>query len=209
MYEEYNGGLNFAEERYCEDLPRPLSQRPCYDECYKSTFIDQYQVTWAAETWGPCQLMPRVKKCARGMGIRYRNVTCVFKSDGRLQNDSVCLSFEQKPTTSESCDLQCKQNCIVTPWQPWANCDTCEKFSRTRIRRVVIPEDHGGKECPPLSEIERCANCSDVYYISVDKWTPCVSMTTIPKNYPSHSLIGHQERAVKCLDSNGATVPYT
>ncbi|XP_052094228.1 thrombospondin type-1 domain-containing protein 7B-like isoform X2 [Mytilus californianus] len=204
LFQDRKGQLSYAEEENCRYLPRPISQRQCYKKCIR----DQYQVTWAADTWGRCQLIPKVKTCARGMGIRYRNVTCVFKSDGKLQNDSICASFEPKPATSESCDLQCKQDCIVTPYGPWSSCDKCEKIAQTRTRIVVIPDDHGGKDCPPFSQIEPCTNCSNVYYIYLGRWSPCHTMD-IPENYPTHSLIGREERSVSCIDSIGATVPYT
>lgn len=164
--------------------------------------------------WSECQLRPGFTECSIKHGVRYRNVTCMFRSNGRIEDDQVCEEFEVKPDSEQSCDLKCPQDCVVTSFSSWAddNCDNCLIVNKTRTRHLVVPPDPGmgGKQCPPFTEMIPCDNCTDVYTYKIGQWGECVPFQpTSLTSAAGHSVrpkLGFQKRRIHCINSIGQNV---
>ncbi|XP_033731850.1 thrombospondin type-1 domain-containing protein 7A-like isoform X2 [Pecten maximus] len=198
-----NGVITTTHESNCGHLSKPPERQECFKVCREH----RYEVRWAWTPWEQCKLEPGVKVCAKGRGISYRNVSCVWKENGKVEKDSVCLSFEEKPATKKRCELRCKQNCVVTEFTPWTSCDQCRVLNKTRTRTILVPDSNGGQMCPPFSELMPCRNCSGMFFLSVDAWTPCVPFSSVgTEQNPNHPVIGHQTRKIKCVNTFGVLV---
>ncbi|KAJ8307359.1 hypothetical protein KUTeg_015443 [Tegillarca granosa] len=184
----------------CKDLQKPDEQRTCFKVCSEH----RYQVKWATTSWSDCSLSPMSTVCARGSGVRYRNVTCVWKGNGQLEEDNVCSSFEQKPASRQRCELRCPQDCVVSVFSKWNSCESCRYANKTRTRNIIVPPSNGGKECPDFTESVPCRNCTSAYFLSIFPWSKCVSFSSSS----SHPQVGHQDRDIKCINGLGARVNY-
>ncbi|KAK7474873.1 hypothetical protein BaRGS_00033875 [Batillaria attramentaria] len=162
-------------------------------------------VEWVVSQWSSCRLAPGVSTCGRNNGVRYRNVTCERKDRRVLMDGHLCARVERKPSSSEPCELLCRQDCIVTPFSAWSSCDiTCHVFNRTRTRRIVVPPRHRGDHCPPFSEMLPCDNCSETFTYHLGKWGPCTLIgNTYRVDGKVHPLVGYRSREITCLQSKG------
>lgn len=145
------------------------------------------------------------KSCGRNSGIQYRNVTCERKDKQGRVNPARCQIEEPMPVTSQSCELLCKQNCVVSNYSDWSGCDrTCQTSNQTRVRHVIIPPRHRGNHCPVLSEMSVCENCTNSYTYKFSDWLPCVSTGgSYLTDITARNLIGYQSREITCLQSKG------
>ena len=183
------------------------NSRPCFKVCKEH----KNELQWTYTVWSDCQLRPGHTECSIKNGVRYRNVTCMFRSNGRVEDDSVCWEFEAKPNSEESCDLKCPQDCVVTVFTPWSNsnCDNCLIVNKTRTRHLVVPPDpgKGGKPCPPFTEMIPCDNCTDVYTYKIGPWEECVPFAASFLTKGSvHPVLGYQRRRIHCVNSLGQTI---
>ncbi|XP_012942824.1 thrombospondin type-1 domain-containing protein 7A [Aplysia californica] len=149
--------------------------------------------------------MEGVTTCARNSGVKSRDVTCELKKSQTRVSSSRCEAEEPTPVASQSCELLCRQDCVVSEFSDWSVCDkTCEMTNRTRTRRVIVPPRHQGSVCPDLSLMEPCDKCTHSYSYQFSEWLPC---TTISGSYlndvKSHPLIGYQTRDIACLQNKG------
>lgn len=166
---------------------------------------DDYNVEWVVSQWSSCRLEPSAVECGRNNGIRFRNVTCERKDSRVPAEDYLCSRVEHRPSSTEPCELLCRQDCIVSLFSNWTSCDaTCQITNRTRTRNVVVPPRHRGDHCPALSEMQPCDNCSDVYTFVLGDWGPCLFFgNTYRSAVQVHHIIGHQSRTISCLQSKG------
>ncbi|XP_078494013.1 spondin-1-like, partial [Ciona intestinalis] len=62
---------------------------------------------------------------------------------------------DTQPCNNNMCPIDCK----VCPWSTFAPCSaSCGGGTKTRSRTVTTRPQHGGKECPVLSETQSCNN---------------------------------------------------
>jgi hypothetical protein len=94
--------------------------------------------------WASCD-----KPCGGGSQTRSRTVTKQASNGGKG-----CPSLSE----ARSCNTQmCAVDCKVSDWGNWASCDKpCGGGSQTRSRTVTKQASNGGKECPPLNEVQQC-----------------------------------------------------
>ncbi|KAK6181753.1 hypothetical protein SNE40_009543 [Patella caerulea] len=204
----------------CVHFPKPEGMRECYKKCVKSdvilkedveeTWSDNNDVIWSVYEWSRCQLAPNVAMCGRNEGVRHRVVVCEHKTTKEKVVDFLCEKKEPKPITKESCELLCRQDCVVDLFSSWSSCDnSCQVYNRTRTRRIVLPPRHGGKHCPPFSEMQPCDNCTDFYTYALEPWEPCRPFEKgYAKNIKTHPLIGYQSRDIKCLNAKGLLTAF-
>merc|ERR1719473_852338 len=61
----------------------------------------------------------------------------------------------------------CPVDCVVTKWSKWTACTaTCGKNGhQVRKRKVVSEQQHGGRACPILSDLQLCNQhkCPEVH----------------------------------------------
>merc|ERR1711988_1225257 len=58
-----------------------------------------------------------------------------------------------KLVDTESCNsVECADDCKVTLWSPWSECDvSCGgEGIQHRHRTIIVPSRRGGRRCPPL-----------------------------------------------------------
>uniref|UniRef100_A0A2C9LDW3 Spondin-like TSP1 domain-containing protein n=1 Tax=Biomphalaria glabrata TaxID=6526 RepID=A0A2C9LDW3_BIOGL len=109
------------------------------------------------------------------------------------------------PQIRETCELLCRQDCVVSDYFNWTECSsTCMLANKTRTRVVIVPPRHRGSHCPELSDMVPCVNCTTSFIYQYMAWLPCTSMDNNYANGMStHPLIGYQTREVACLQSKG------
>ena len=179
------------------------------EECFKVCSFHHDKIKWAEPQFSDCVLDPKYKECSIHRGIRYRNITCVWRDDGRLEDDSVCSEFAPKPDEQEKCQLKCPQDCVMSPFSPWQNCDTCIISNRTRTRSLIVPPANGGTLCPHFTEMIPCDSCKNTYTYHIGTWNDCSRDKSFNSMNRIHPLIGFQERRIQCLNSYGFPVSYT
>ncbi|BFZ22563.1 hypothetical protein BsWGS_25602 [Bradybaena similaris] len=162
-------------------------------------------VEWVIDQWSSCRLAQGAKSCGRNSGIQVRNVTCERKDRQGKVSPTRCLMEETMPATNQSCELLCRQNCVVTAYSEWSGCDsTCQLSNQTRIRDVVVPPRHRGSHCPGLSEMRVCENCTRSYTYRFSDWLPCATFSgSYLSDVRTHYLIGYQTREITCLQNKG------
>lgn len=99
--------------------------------------------------------------------------------------DHVCEHFDVKSQTKRRCEIPCPQNCIVTEFGPWGDCD-CHG-NQTRTREVVTAPSGAGKPCPSLSEMRHCVE--------------------VPKAHEVHTK--HEAHKISAVQRHVGTVPLT
>ncbi|XP_053409281.1 thrombospondin type-1 domain-containing protein 7A-like isoform X2 [Mercenaria mercenaria] len=199
-YNEYDASM-------CSHLPKPKNVQECFKVCEQH----QNALRWAVTVWSDCTLRPEFRTCSIKHGIRYRNVTCVWRENGRVEDDNVCSEFEPKPDTEESCDLKCPQNCVVSLFSSWNinNCDKCRIVNKTRTRELIIPPANGGISCPTFTEMFPCDNCADIYTYKIGVWDECMPYNMTSKiRGQVHPQIGYQKRNIHCINTYGSIVLY-
>ncbi|XP_052804646.1 thrombospondin type-1 domain-containing protein 7A-like [Mya arenaria] len=204
---EYN--FNTQDDSKCSSQRKPVDRRECFRVCD----MHQNELRWAATMWSDCVLNPEFRVCSIKNGIRYRNVTCVWRQTGKIEDDRVCSEFEPKPDLQEQCDLKCPQDCIVTSFSKWSesNCDTCLIVNKTRTRDLVVPPDpsRAGKPCPPFTEMIPCENCSSTFTYRIGPWEECIVLDgDLRGTGQVHPILGYQKRKIHCINSVGNVVSY-
>jgi len=129
------------------------NKKPCVTDCVVTDWSDYSKCT---------------KTCGGGTMTRKRKIKIHPK------NVNNCPPLEN----TISCNRQpCPSDCVVSRWSDWDKCSvTCGGGTRKRIRQVISNQSNGGKDCPPLSEVEPCNTkaCDNNCYVSDwSKWSPC------------------------------------
>ncbi|KAL8591126.1 hypothetical protein ACOMHN_063750 [Nucella lapillus] len=164
-------------------------------------------VEWVVSPWSACRQQAGATSCGRHSGIRHRQVNCERRKQHQSVDTYLCASVELKPPSSEPCELQCQQDCVVTLFSDWSKCDaTCQLTNQTRTRRIVVPPRHRGEHCPAFSEMTPCTNCSHTFTYRLGEWGPCKMRGDLPNGFTSH-LVGHQAQEITCLSSTGIVIP--
>lgn len=145
------------------------------------------------------------ESCGRNSGVQYRNVTCERKDRQDRVKAYRCEVEEPMPATSQSCELLCRQDCVVSTFSYWSGCDSaCQTPNKTRTRHVIVPPRHRGSHCPELSEMVTCDNCTHSYTYKLSDWLPCSPIVaSYLKDIKAHPLIGYQIRDISCLNTRG------
>lgn len=180
-------------------------------ECFKVCEQHENLLRWAITVWSDCTLRPQYRECSIKHGVRYRNVTCVWRETGRVEDDRVCSEFEPKPDTQESCDLKCPQDCVVSMFSSWSlnNCDNCYIVNKTRTRALIVPPGHTGQSCPRFTEMIPCDNCLNVYTYKIGAWDECSLIDNVFIGQGQvRPKVGFQRRSIHCIDKYGSVVLY-
>lgn len=157
--------------------------------------------------WSSCYHLNSSLSC-----YRTRETICVRSSDNVTAPWYYCTDRGQhRPTTVQECveEGSCQQNCAVSLWSAWSNCDCSQNLYRNRTRKVISPPRNGGLPCPALMEREACP-CA--FYRPFDtqprrhtwkteSWSPCRVL-----NASSQCGVGLKSRAVLCVNLEGQTV---
>ena len=161
-----------------------------------------------AGDWGPCTHINSSQTC-----FRSREVVCVRTTDNATAPWYYCNDIDlERPPSLERC-ASCPQDCAVSEWSSWADCNCTAGFFRSRTREIIMPPRNGGKECPSLLERQKCATCfrnrtfdslPRSYTWRTGEWGTCTTLE-------SSTDCGHgvQTRAVQCVNTEGIVVNNT
>ena len=159
--------------------------------------------------WSDCRAVNSTQAC-----YRTRDVACVRTSDNRTAPWYYCMDAgRERPSSVELCSQgSCVQDCAVTQWSSWSDCN-CKKsgFYRTRNRTIIVPPRNNGDPCPGLLDRELCSSCINNapfesrprrYTWKTDAWGVCSALN---KRCGS----GIQNRTIECIDSDGSKTPFS
>jgi complement component 6 len=144
-----------------KDCPGTQNQQPC------NIFpcpIDCELSLWTE--WGPCSVT-----CG-GAGIENRTRTVITEAvhDGKLCDPN---HHEHKTCNDGPCPIHCE----VTEWSAWSTCTaTCGEGTQDKSRSVITHDDHGGYQCPTLSDYRACNlnHCEvDCKVTAFGQWSSC------------------------------------
>ncbi|KAM9305159.1 thrombospondin type-1 domain-containing protein 7B [Gastrophryne carolinensis] len=204
IQEALNGGQQcpdtLYEERECEDVPICLMYR------------------WKPGDWSPCILVPDyvrqgiaggTESC--GPGIQSRDMHCVTPED-RLVDVTECVRWAGPvPSTSQDCNVPCKDDCTFTPWSKFSSCSAdCPSY---RIRRRSLNGRSKKRDrCQnsplyPLVESEECV-CEVYKSQPYGNWSDCIIRDERNEMQPGVRTLqdmkgcgkGVRLRAVACYD---------
>ena len=137
----------------CFSVPRPVHSRECFQVCD----FHRFQFGWRVGNWSACQPKPGKGDCDEVFGVQTRGVSCIAKCDeGRVPSDDECSYFRPRPSLERTCRLPCPENCIVSEFGSWTECNSCWITKRTRYRDVLAPPHNGGRRCVDLRQSEDC-----------------------------------------------------
>ncbi|XP_006816067.2 thrombospondin type-1 domain-containing protein 7A-like [Saccoglossus kowalevskii] len=175
--------------KQCEDTIEfvPCNKAPCVMHNYTTVIGD----------WTDCQLI--AGHC--GTGYRQRPINCV-REDGITVSAKKCSDFDLT-LSFEPCEVECSEDCILTEYTDWSECDhKCGLAGyKTRSRSIENVAKGTGRQCPDeLTQktpcnVEACYNYD--WYIT--EWSSC----SIDRKGCGH---GEQTRIVKCQRSDGKFV---
>eukprot|EP00090_Calanus_glacialis_P045441 TRINITY_DN8432_c0_g1_i1.p1 TRINITY_DN8432_c0_g1~~TRINITY_DN8432_c0_g1_i1.p1 ORF type:complete len:1537 (-),score=130.83 TRINITY_DN8432_c0_g1_i1:368-4978(-) len=203
-------------------------------DVYNTKGLGSVTAYWTPGEWGACVPFPSPGEPSCGYGSQTRNVSCVvFPSWPHKQTDPFNCRDAPKPSHERLCAVRCSDDCQVGSWQGWSICssESCESAVRTRIRRVVIPPDNGGKSCPPKLQKSLCSNkklCESrtstnnpesispfvlplkdnrqgEATVYVGPWSNCTPVTSLPSQ--TRLLVRRDLTFVKSLPNSGPTFP--
>ncbi len=142
-------------------------------------------------------------------------MTCVTKCGDTVSPNDICENFEPKPSSTRICKLKCPEDCVITSFGPWSNCDKCWMQNQTRFRTILALPSHSGDNCTDLVQYRTCGHrphCSNGRYKSyrykIGKWSPCSHLNAKKWRQVRDFLgiLGQQTRKIHCLDETGTTV---
>ncbi|CAE7323413.1 Hmcn1 [Symbiodinium natans] len=143
---------NMAEGIQVEDCGTTLCPRDC-------KWAD-----WSA--WGDCSTT-----CAGGVKLRTRSIAEAAVSEGK--------KCEGATQDEEVCNVKaCPTDCVLADWSNWKACSvTCGNGTSTRMRKVLVKEDGGGRPCSePLEQEKPCAEKTcpvDCLWGDWSHWSHC------------------------------------
>ena len=108
------------------------------------------------DPWSACKAINETQMCYRS-----RETKCMRTSDNYTAPWYYCEDGGlDRPFTVEICDAgSCVQDCVVTDWSDWTECNCGQDFYLNRTREVVAPPRNGGAPCPALLERQLCQKC--------------------------------------------------
>ncbi|CAK8690487.1 unnamed protein product [Clavelina lepadiformis] len=228
----------------CDYDKKPNDQKACFKVCDNH----RYEFHWKVGTWRKCTynitnvakpFNPyNICKTQRSYeGIQHRQVQCVSNSDDAYAVENyVCGRFHNFPTTEQTCQVPCPQDCVTSLFGHWSSCTrSCGNGTQIRTRRIIKMPKYDGAECPPLSEMRSCPNPAPCYQDNLNlkhklkfgKWSNCsLAQVSVPQSSAdvtkrtrskqarnnhrrlriNEQLIGVKERQVFCLTESGISV---
>ena len=157
--------------------------------------------------WSNCYRLNSSLSC-----YRTREAACVRSIDNLTAPWYYCTDRGvQRTATVEVCEENClcQQDCAVSQWSAWSNCDCNQNLYTNRTRVVISPPRNGGLACPALLERKVCLCARNKPFDTqprrhtwnIDSWGPCRALNT-----SSQCGVGLRNRAVICVDLEGRTV---
>uniref|UniRef100_A0A8C1X0D4 Thrombospondin type-1 domain-containing protein 7A n=1 Tax=Cyprinus carpio TaxID=7962 RepID=A0A8C1X0D4_CYPCA len=190
----YNGG------RPCpklDHLNQVYEVVPCVSDCS--------QYIWVAEPWSVWKVSNVDLKENCGEGVQTRRVRCMLNTvDGPSDavEDYLCDPEEMPQGTREN-RLPCPEDCVLSDWSPWTQCDLPCSGKRDRERTAFalrLPKE--GEDCPVSMQTEPCLlnrNCFHYSY-NITDWSTCqLSANAV-------CGIGLKTRMLDCVRSDGKSV---
>ena len=164
-----------------------------------SASLREYTFSVSLSEWTPCKRINATQEC-----YREREVVCKRDVDSSMAPWYHCEGG--RPASVELCSREeCVQDCIVTEWSAYSQCDCNAGLFQSRRREIIVPSVNGGTECPPLLENRTCDSCEFSiderprgYTWRVGEWGGCSPVAECGS--------GVQERAVECVDLQGDAV---
>ena len=162
-----------------------------------------YVFEMVAGDWSVCtQVFAGTSECHRT-----RDIACVRASDNTTAPWYYCNATERLDTV-EVC-LACDQNCVVTEWSEWSNCNCNTDLFQNRTRNVVVPQRNGGHACPALVEQAACECAQALVFDQQPRrftwftgtWGNCIAFNTTTR-----CGAGVRTRVLKCVDTGGIPV---
>ncbi|CAJ1342471.1 unnamed protein product [Effrenium voratum] len=154
----------------------PAKEQGMQEQCVSGPPVDCLLSTWAP--WSSCSA-----SCGGGERSRARHVAQEAYNGGfgRLGSKGRCqeplqeaLECARAPcgTAHEAVD------CVLGEWYSWGQCDACGG-ERTRMRKILVYPQYGGRECPPasLKEVRECPHMCNAQttcsWASWEAWGSC------------------------------------
>ncbi|XP_017308235.1 thrombospondin type-1 domain-containing protein 7A [Ictalurus punctatus] len=192
----YNGG------RPCPKLDHVNQAQvyevvPCVSDCS--------QYVWVAEPWSAWKVSNVDLKENCGDGVQTRKVRCMLNTvDGPTDvvEDYLCDPEEIPAGTRES-RLPCPDQCVLSEWSSWTNCQLpCSDQGDRQRTAYALRMPKEGEECPKSMEAEPCVfnrNCFHYSY-NITDWSTCqLSASAVCGR-------GLKTRMVDCVRSDGKSV---
>jgi hypothetical protein len=157
--------------------------------------------SWESSDWSPCR--PQDPEATCGTGLTTRFAYCIETRSGGVSvavDSNLCNNLEPLSVLA-SCNISCRQDCIVGPWSDWSECPkACTPTYSNRTRDVVLPVLAGGAACPHLIEYRACPVLPCV------SWAPQPYQACFPSNLSTNCGWGMQSRNIECQDYSGTTL---
>ena len=161
---------------------------------------DYFSVT--TELWGDCRRINGSTSC-----YRTRDAFCVRNTDDAIAPWYYCEQngLQRVPEVELCAPESCVQDCVVSVWSEWSECNCSASNYRSRCRDIVVPPRNGGAECPQLLQNDTCS-CRDTidylprnYTWKLGKWGECESAMSTNSRQP-YQCYGLRTRSVQCVD---------
>ena len=168
---------------------------------------DYFSVT--VEPWGECRRINESRSC-----YRTRNAFCVRTTDDAIAPWYYCEEngLQRIPTVELCPPESCVQDCVVSVWSEWSECNCSASNYRSRCREIVVPPKNNGAECPQLLQNDTC-NCRNTidylprnYTWKLGKWGVCTLAVSTSSLQPHQCGHGLRNRSVQCVDLGDAVV---
>ena len=153
--------------------------------------------------WGECRRINESSSC-----YRTRNASCVRTWDAAIAPWYYCEQndLQRVPEVELCAPESCAQDCVVSVWSEWSECNCSASNYRSRWRDIVVPPRNGGAECPQLLQNDTCS-CGDTidylprnYTWKLGKWGECGSALSTRSQQPYQCGHGLRNRSVQCVD---------
>ena len=143
-------------------------------------------------------MYPSAQDC--GSGLKSRAVDCE-DIEGNILNPENCRG-QLQPSRVADCYVPCPEDCVVSDWTPWTDCDhKCgEEFgSQYRTRRLVAIGNNCSYTNDNFREDRNCTSLSacepSSYYLQTGEWSECISAPVSSGDSPPDSLVQFDELA--------------
>ncbi len=104
-----------------------------------------------------------------GPGIRTRELLC-FVNNIQQEDSSECNGLPMTPELTESCDMPCPGECVVSEWSEWSE---CTPGSRQHFRsRQILRQGPNLEDCM-TQEVRECET-EEPYSWTVREWGDCI-----------------------------------
>lgn len=177
---------------------------------------------WEAGPWQDCSPPPGQPACQPATdgvywGVRRRQVTCRERcGHERASSELYCSSFLAKPEQEQICTQpDCPEDCVVTGYGPWSNCDSCFTHEKSRHRQIIRAPISAATCAIPVSEYQTCTRPQDCYVNWHSNFQYRLSAWSICRPFQDKwsgggaapgPVLGKRTRSVDCINANSDTV---